>query len=467
MTEDALTLDVFVEGHGVQRGARVAPTVDGLHCGDRFFRWAEVFFVSRRAGMILLFGTSGAVVIKGSGETLDRLDDWIAQAVDLTEVRRRLVRQLGHEVVLFTAACAASGRLDGRRLNGLFVAAATRRALYLISGREQWSLVWPIERVKRQLARPDEPGGDALILVRGDDTQVILRYLLPEEVISLATTARKERPSPAGSPPALELFARKEVTPPHAAELPEFSLAAGSLQAVAERAAANVPGELQSRALLPTDFFELHFQELGEIALGPLLLRKSAAGGADSLRRAVVAMDAVGLQEDTRAAVANATDRTLAVYDEQVDRLLSMRAGPSRTDREFRVDPSEREVFVERMRAPFERLWVRFEGLEEQQEKLLARLEEFEAGPPGEDDVEVREAAEDWRSTLGRLDSGYEGAWRELVEEIEKSWSTTLLPRLSRVTEVQSEGLPEWVRLAGIGFVTLIVAAAIIALLVT
>jgi hypothetical protein len=466
MMDNSLTLDVFVEGRGVQRGARIAPIVDGLHCGDMFFRWAEVFFVSRRSGMILLFGTSGAVVIKGSGASLDRLDDWVGQAVDLTEVRRRLVRQLGHEVVLFTAACAASGTLDGRRLNGLFVAAATRRALYLISGREQWTLVWPIERVKRQLAKPDEPGGDALILTRGDDTQLSLRYLLPEEVISLATTARKARPSPAVSPPALELFARKDVTPPHAADLPEFSLAAGSLQAVAERAAANVPGELQSRALLPADFFELHFQELGEIALGPLLLRKSAAGGAGSLRRAVIAMDAVGLQEDTRAAVANATDRTLAVYDEQVDRLLSMKAGTSRADREFRIEASERDAVVERMRAPFERLWVRFEGLEEQQEKLLARLEEFEAGPPDEDDVEVREAAEDWRATLGRLDSGYEGAWRELVEEIEKSWSTTLLPRLARVTDVQSEGLPEWVRLAGIGFLTLIVAAAIIAFLV-
>jgi hypothetical protein len=236
---------------------------------------------------------------------------------------------------------------------------------------------------------------------------------------------------------------------------------------VAERAAANVPGELQSRALLPTDFFELHFLELGEIALGPLLLRKSAAGGADSLRRAVIAMDAVGLQEDTRAAVANATDRTLAVYDEQVDRLVAMRASVHRGDREFRIDPSERDALVERMRAPFERLWVRFEGLEEQQEKLLARLEDFEEGPPGEDDAEVKEAADDWRATLGRLDSGYEGAWRELVEEIEKNWSTTLLPRLSKVTELQSEGLPEWVRLAGIGFVTLVVAAAIIALLVT
>ena len=165
--------------------------------------------------------------------------------------------------------------------------------------------------------------------------------------------------------------------------------------------------------------------------------------------------------------MANATDRTLAVYDEQVDRLVAMRASVHRGDREFRIDPSERDALVERMRAPFERLWVRFEGLEEQQEKLLARLEDFEEGPPGEDDAEVKEAADDWRATLGRLDSGYEGAWRELVEEIEKNWSTTLLPRLSKVTELQSEGLPEWVRLAGIGFVTLVVAAAIIALLVT
>ncbi len=466
MTDRYLTLDVLFEGRGVQRGVRVSPSVDGLTCGEHSFRWAETFFVSRRSGMFLLFGTSGAVVIKGNGDALDRLDGWVEQAVDLTEVRRRLVRQLGHEVVLFTAACAASGRLDGRRLNGLFVAAATRRALYLISGREQWSLVWPIERVKRQLARPGEPGGDALILMRGEDTRLNLRYLLPEEVISLATTARKARPSSVQTPPALELFARKEVTPPHAAELPEFSLAAGSLQAVAERAAANVPGELQARALLPTDFFHTHFLELGEIALGPLLLRKSAAGGADSLRRAVIAMDAVGLQEDTRVAVANATDRTLALYDAQVDRLLDMKAGVSRADREFRIGASERDAFVERVRAPFERLWVRFEGLEEQQEKLLAQLEEFEDGPPGEDDSEVREAADEWRATLGRLDSGFEAAWRELVEEIEKSWSTTLLPRLSRVTEARSEGLPEWIRLAGIGVLTLVVAAVIIALIV-
>ncbi|MCL7938345.1 MAG: hypothetical protein M8835_09405 [marine benthic group bacterium] len=466
MMEQSLKLDVLVEGRGVQRGAEVAAGVDGLTCGDVFLRWSDVFFVSRRAGMVMLFGASGAAVIKGNGEDLDRLESWVSDAVNLTEVRRRLVRQLGHEVVLFTAACAARGSLDGRRINGLYVAAATRRALYLISGREQWSMVWPVERVKRELARPEEPGGDALVLARGDETRVSLRYLLPEEVIALATTARKERPGPAEGRPELELFSRGEVSTPQAAELPEFSLAAGSLQAVADRAAANVPGELQTRALMPTGFFELHFLELGEIALGPLLLRKSAAGGADSLERAVISMDAVGLREDTRAAVANATDRTLSVYDEQVDRLSAMKAGGGRSDKDFRIESTERERLAERMQAPFERLWARFEGLEEQQEKLLGRLEEHEAGSPGEEDADLQEAAEEWRATLGRLDGGYEAAWRELVEEIEKTWSTLLLPRLARVTEVESSGPPEWVKLAGIGIATLIVAALVITWLI-
>ncbi|MCL7992157.1 MAG: hypothetical protein M8840_13600, partial [marine benthic group bacterium] len=213
-------------------------------------------------------------------------------------------------------------------------------------------------------------------------------------------------------------------------------------------------------------FFELHFLELGEIALGPLLLRKSAAGGADSLERAVISMDAVGLREDTRAAVANATDRTLSVYDEQVDRLSAMKAGGGRSDKDFRIESTERERLAERMQAPFERLWARFEGLEEQQEKLLGRLEEHEAGSPGEEDADLQEAAEEWRATLGRLDGGYEAAWRELVEEIEKTWSTLLLPRLARVTEVESSGPPEWVKLAGIGIATLIVAALVITWLI-
>ncbi len=465
MKDAAVTLDLFVEGRGVVRGARVSPRPGGLSLGDATIAWSDLFFVSRRSGMLLLFGSDGGVAAKGRSEALDRLDEWIGRAVDQSELRRRLVRQLGHEVVLFTAGCAASGEIDGRPVRGLFVTAATRRALYLISGREQWTLAWPVDRVKRELARPGEPGGDALVLARAD-SRVQLRYLFPEEVIAVATAARQApAPRPAESP-ALEMFRRKEVEPPRQADLPEFSLAAGSLQAVAERAAANIPGELQARALMPPDFFEEHFRELGELALGPLLLRKSAAGRADSLRRAVAAMDAAGLQEDTRAAIATAAERTLGAWEEQRDRLLAMKRGGRGTRDPGTADPGTRAQLAGRLQAPFERLWVRFEGLLDQQDRLLGLLEEFEEGPPGRDDADVRDAADEWRATLGRLDSGYEGAWRELVEEVEKAWSTELLPELARLAAADAEELPEWIKLAVLGVITLFIAAALVILVV-
>lgn len=465
MTDAPITLDLFVEGRGVERRAQVAPRPGGLSLGDATLAWSDLFFVSRRSGMLLLFGSGGGVAAKGRSEALDRLDGWIGRAVDQSELRRRLVRQLGHEVVLFTAGCAASGAIDGRPLRGLFVTAATRRALYLISGREQWTLTWPVDRVKRQLARPGEPGGDALILARGT-SEIQLRYLFPEEVIAVATAARQ---TPAPRPPenpALEMFRRKEVEPPRRADLPEFSFAAGSLQAVAERAAANVPGELQARALMPPDFFEEHFRELGELALGPLLLRKSAAGRADSLRRAVAAMDAAGLQEDTRAAVATAAERTLGAWEEQRGRLLAMKRSGRGSRDPGPVDSESRTQLSARLQAPFERLWSRFEGLLDQQDRLLGLLEELEEGPPGQDDAEVREAADEWRATLGRLDSGYEGAWRELVEEVEKTWSTELLPELARLAAADPEELPEWIKLAVLGVITLFIAAALVILVV-
>jgi hypothetical protein len=465
MTDTAIALDLFVEGRGVVRRARVLPRPGGLSLGDADLSWSDLFFVSRRSGMLLLFGSGGSVAAKGRSEALDRLDKWIGRAVDQSELRRRLVRQLGHEVVLFTAGCAASGAIDGQPLRGLFVTAATRRALYLISGREQWTLAWPVDRVKRQLARPGEPGGDALILARGD-SEVQLRYLFPEEVIAVATAARQvPSPRPAESP-ALEMFRRKDVEPPRQAELPEFSLAAGSLQAVAQRAAANIPGELQARALMPPDFFEEHFRELGELALGPLLLRKSAAGRADSLRRAVAAMDAAGLQEDTRAAIATAAERTLGSWEEQRGRLLAMKRGGRGVRDSGPFAPQIRAHLAERLQAPFERLWVRFEGLMDQQDLLLGLLEEFEEGPPGRDDADVREAADEWRATLGRLDSGYEGAWRELVEEVEKTWSTELLPELAHLAGADAEEIPEWIKLVVLGVITLFIAAALVILVV-
>jgi len=461
---EALVLDVFVQGAGVQRDVEVEALAGGLRVGDRTVPWRDIHWISRRSGMMLVFTSHANLAIQASGKSLSDVERRLEGGVDQTELRRRLVRQLGHEVVLFAAGCAVEGRLDGSRLRGLFLAAATRRALYLLSGSGQYTIEWPVDRVKRQLARPGEIGGDALLLARGDD-EVLLRYLFPEEILALATACRRKAPaSAAGGSTTLELFSRKEVSPPPPAELPQFSVAAGALHEVAGRAAANVPGELRDRAGFAPAFFEEHFLELGEIALGPLILRKSAASTAGSLRKAAEAMDAAGLRDDTRAAVSAATDRMLEVYAAEATRLASTR-GPSRVEGEAVTDELRTEL-AGRMQAPFDRLWTRFEGLEEQGAALTELLDAYEDGSPGDENTGVEDAAEGWRSTLGRLDAGYVGAWRELVEEIEKTWSTELLPRLVRIGAHRREGLPEWIRLAALGLVTLVVVAALVFLFV-
>jgi hypothetical protein len=118
------------------------------------------------------------------------------------------------------------------------------------------------------------------------------------------------------------------------------------------------------------------------------------------------------------------------------------------------------------MQGPFHRLWERFGDLEEQETELSRRIVELEEGPPDEDEAEVLDAAEQWRAAMSRLDGGYEGAWREMVEEIERAWSTDLLPRLDRVGRTEPRRVPEWVQLAGLAAVTLLLAVLLVFFLV-
>ena len=118
------------------------------------------------------------------------------------------------------------------------------------------------------------------------------------------------------------------------------------------------------------------------------------------------------------------------------------------------------------MQAPFDRLWARFVGLASEGHVLIELLAEYESGSPGDEDSRVAEAAEQWRATLSRLDSGYVGAWRELVEEIEKTWSTELLPRLVQMATEEGGGVPEWVQLTVLGVLTLLLAVALVVVFV-
>ena len=71
-------------------------------------------------------------------------------------------------------------------------------------------------------------------------------------------------------------------------------------------------------------------------------------------------------------------------------------------------------------------------------------------------------AAEEWRAAMVRLDRGYEGAWREMVEEIERAWSTDLLGRLQRVGRIERPRIPEWVQLTALAAITLLLAAVLV-----
>jgi hypothetical protein len=463
MSSQSLITDVFVEGTGVRRGARVTVAGVALLCDELMVPYGEVFWVSRRKGMLLLFAGRATLAIQGLPPELDQLYQLLTERVDLSELRRRIVRQLGHEVVLFTAGCAASGTIEGEKVGGLYVAAVTRRAIYLMSGDRQFAVAWPARAASRRPAKKaeSEERDDDYLVVGKADTSLTIRYLFPEELGAVLYAASQE-PPPDSESRSLELFSRGEVSPPPQAELPPFSLAAGSLHEVAERAAANVPGELQVRVEVRDYFFETHFQELGEIALGPLLLRKSAAGGAYSLDKAIEAMNSGGLQEDTRAAVATAADRLASVYAGELERVADSRGVNLTGDRELALGDAGRANLLERMQGPFDSLWERFGDLREQETDLHRRIAELEAGHPDQDDSELHATAEEWRAAMVRLDRGYEGAWREMVEEIERAWSTDLLPRLERVGQIESSRIPEWAQLAVLAAVTLLLAAVLV-----
>jgi hypothetical protein len=463
MNSQSLRTDVFIDGSGVRRGARVTIAGVALLCDELMVPYGEVFWVSRRKGMLLLFAGRATLAIKGTPQELDQLYDLLIERVDLTELRRRVVKLLGHEVVLFTAGCAASGTIDGEKVGGLHVAAVTRRALYLLSRDRQLTVSWPARAASRRPAKKtdtDERDDDYLVIGK-PDTSLTIRYLFAEELGAVLYAASQQPPAGSEGRP-LELFSRGEVSPPPQAGLPPFSLAAGSLQEVAERAAANVPGELQAKVGMREYFFETHFQELGEIALGPLLLRKSAAGGAYSLERAIDAMNSGGLQEDTRAAVATAANRMADVYASELERVAASRGVDITGDRDLTLGEAGKTFLLERMQDPFDRLWERFGDQGDQEAELRRRIADLEAGHPDQDDSEMHDAAEEWRAAMVRLDRGYEGAWREMVEEIERAWSTDLLVRLTLVGRMVKPRIPEWVQLAALAAITLLLAAVLV-----
>lgn len=262
---------------------------------------------------------------------------------------------------------------------------------------------------------------------------------------------------------SLELFARGEVAHPVRAELPQLHQAAGALAEASETAARRLTGNEARRAELGLPFFETHLLELGEIALGPLLLRKSAASTADSLRRAVEAMDAGELQDDTRAAMENAAERLFDVYHRELTRWVNRKRAPSRVEDEHSLTGEERRELRRRLLSSVEKLAPHFQELEERQSELLGRLGELEEAPPEAEaeEAEMEKALGRWQRALKRVDAAFEAGWHGLVGEIVDAWEDRFVPALAEVAAMRRRRLPEWLRLLLLAVATLLAAAGV------
>jgi hypothetical protein len=542
-------VDVLVQGEGIRRGVAVEVREDGLRVGDLAVRGREIWWTSRRAGLLMLFGRERTLAVKGDRPVLDALARVVEARRGAAGSRGRLPDELTGEVVVCTAGTAVVGRVGGRETSGLRVAVATRRGLHLMAGERDLRLGWPVDEAR--VTEEGEGGGRgrALVLRKGEDVLRLL-YLFPEETDAVLRAARGgpegetladgvravEIPEPApptdeagggssgdgddaagddfvaagardggddpeddagpapaerrpggaggaesprtgdageadppdgvptpgdGEGPELEMFDRREVAGPIRPELPEFRLSVDVLRAGARDAAGRLAGRGVEEAGLAPHFLETHFLELGETALGPLLLRKSAAATAQTLERALEAMDASELEEDTEAAASNAADRMLEVYGRELDRLLSEKRAPASVEEEHGLTVEEREDVRLRIHAPFEKLAPLFRDLEERQQELRRRVQVVESGPPGGDDRDVREAAGAWRKALERVDRGFVDAWDDVVDEIAAIWRARLLPSLAEVGSMRRRRLPEWARLVLLAVASLLAAAGL------
>lgn len=465
MTERAVgeRLDVFLDGGAVHRGVEVRVTDQALELVGRAFPLDSVFWISRRAGLLIFFGQEFTAAIKGPRSDLETLAHAV-EGADHRERQQAVLRPFSPEVVVCAAGCAVSGEIREVAVLGLHVAVVTQRGIHLISRERHRHLSWPARVVE---SGASERSGRRGLELTSEDGRLRLMYLFPEEVAAVERVADREPPptrADAGSATALELFARGEVAHPPPAALPEFRASAETLQKVARQRASALAAEIHS-AELGEAFFEALFRELGEIALGPLMLRRSAAAAAGSLSRAAEAMDARRLEADTEAAVSAACDRMFAIYDRE----LRERVGDRRLAEEDReavsVSADLRTAIKLRLRRRVQGLGPLFKRLSASQRTMVEQLRRFESGPPDGDTGEVEIAAERWRATLRSLDRAYGAVWRGLLQEIADVWSERLGPALARADALPRRRVPEWLWLGLLALAALLSGALLVILL--
>lgn len=188
MTEE-FRFDAWSRGKGVRRAQRVRPGDESLRVGDVEIGYGDVRWKARRADLLMLFTPDRTIALQGRSDPLNRLDRGLTRRLSPRGNRRRYLASVAGEVLLFAAAVAARGRVDGRPVTGLHVAVVTRDALHLFSGDSRPSVPFPVEECRVRSGSPEERSRETLLLRRGDDLLELL-YLFPEERDALLEAAR-------------------------------------------------------------------------------------------------------------------------------------------------------------------------------------------------------------------------------------------------------------------------------------
>jgi len=449
--------DVLVDGQPARRNVSVSCSGSEVKIDGELVALDSIFWVSRRAGLVLLFTRERTLAFLGRSGDVEELARAVERGSDRA-AQRSLLQPLAAEVVVCTAGTAASGTVEGKPVNGLHLAVFTQRGLHLFAKDRQHSVPWPIERVSEINTSPGQPGRAGLRL-NGPDVSLTLRYLFPEEIQAVARVARRV-PTPVEESGSIEMFGKGEVAPPPPADFPEFTISAETLKSACLDAASRVRLDGSFPGRFDRAYFERHFQELGEIALGPLILRRSAAVGASSMVHAVEAMDAEQLRQDSIAAFHAAADQLFDVYGGEIETLLLQK----RLGREHASTaraPEERTGLAQTLSRRMESLDPAFGKVLARQHLLLQRLEARQHAPPETEETGVEEAADEWKAEIIKLDRAYGAAWSEVLNEIADLWSARFLPRLKELAAIPRKRLSEIARLTILATVTFIIVGAL------
>jgi len=453
----AYRFDVHPAGEQVRPQVSVVCTPAGIHFEDRQIPLASVFWVSRRAGLILVFARGHTVAFFGDSGDLEDFARNVERGSDVAG-RRSLLRPLAADVVVCTAGTEIAGRIGDAPLEGLYLAVFTRRGLHLFAEEHEYTLRWPTEHAAETAPDAHGDGRPVLELAKGDASFEI-RYLFPEEIRAVLEVAGTV-PAPPDADDALEMFDKGEVARPLRARLPDFSVGADTLQRVCEAAVERVRIDPSIGESFDRRYFERHFRTLGEIVLGPLMLRRSAALEADSVRGAVQAMDAEQMRQDAAAAFRGAAEELAGVYMAEVQAVVRTR----RLDRdkgEKALAAAEESAVREAMSKHIDALNPAFDAALARQQLLLQQLHARDLSPPEAEEASVEEAIRAWTDEVTKLDRGYVSAAAAALLEIGVLWSDRMIPGLRALAALRARRLSKRSRWAILAIVTFFVAAAL------